>query len=177
MTTLSFTEVDIPSDIDAPPPMSDPQGTTAFDPEFPGSTPEAPYGYKPDGTPYKRRPNGGASKSAGTKKTGRANESVAKTAASMLAQINNLVGLSLMAFGFPESASSIAEANNRFEVMATEALKTDPALCKKIMSAGAASGRTALFMAYGYMGMSIAPAMRNEIIARRAEQEGDDYEV
>lgn len=176
MTVIQFSDSDIPTD--EAPITAMPEGTTSYDPEFPGSTPDAPYGYKADGTPRKRRPNGSGTAAAPTKRSGgRGSESSARAAAGMLAQINNLVGLSLMGFGFSMTGQALTDANERFETLAMEALKTDPALCKKIMSAGATSGRTALFMAYGYLGMNIIPAMRMELAQRKAERgEDETYE-
>ena len=168
MTTnvLDFRSGEIPDD--APPGTSMPEGATSFDPEFPGSTEEAPYGYKPDGTPYKRRPNGGGRpKGSGIK--GKGNESNARAAANMLCMMNNMLGVSLSMFGLPLTGAAIADANAQFEVMAIEALRTDPALCRKIMSAGATTGKTQLILAYGYLGMSAFPAMREEYAARRSE--------
>jgi hypothetical protein len=46
--------------------------------------------------------------------------------------------------------------------MAREALATDPALCKKILSAGATSGKAGLVMAYVMLGATVVPTMRSE---------------
>jgi hypothetical protein len=97
----------------------------------------------------------------------------------MLAQVNNLVCMSLAMAGLPQTGASLAESNGQFESMALEALRTDPALCKKILSAGATSGRTALFMAYGYLAMSAFPTARAEFKdarEKRLEESDNDNE-
>lgn len=156
--------VDEPPDFDTGP---------NFDPEYPGSTPEAPYGYKEDGTPYKRRPRGAgksASKSTGKRNTV-ASDAMARSAAGLLAQVNILTGLSLAAFGFNETVETIKEANSRFEEMAYGALLNDPALCKKILSAGTNSGAMQLSMAYLTLGLAIFPSARNDIKRKRMTDE------
>ncbi|HWV44403.1 MAG TPA: hypothetical protein VN039_00005, partial [Nitrospira sp.] len=108
---LDFKDVEIPED--NAPPVAMPEGASSYDPDFPGSTEEAPYGYKADGTPYKRRPNAGAGrpKGSGSKGVGKVGESQARAAAQLLGQLNSLVGMSLAAFGMPMTAGSIMEAN------------------------------------------------------------------
>lgn len=174
MTTLDFREVDAPTD--DPPALE----IADFDPEFPGSTPEAPYGFKEDGTPYKRRPKGSGTGGSKTPRStaSKANETLATSAARMLCQINSLVGISLTVFGMPETAMDIEKANAQFETMAIESLRTDPTLCRKILSAGASSGRTGLLMAYIYLAGSAFPSARSEIKAKRRihELEGDDVD-
>lgn len=145
----------------------------SFDPEYPGSTPEAPYGYKEDGTPYKRRPRG-SGKSSGkspTKRKTAASEPLARSAAGLLAQMNTLTGFSLAAFGFNETSESIAKANERFEDMAYGALLNNPDLCKKILSAGTNSSTAQLSMAYVTLALAIFPSARNDIKRKR---ENDD---
>lgn len=44
------------------------------DKETPGESPDAPYGYKPDGTPYKRRPSGPRATKTGGGRAGKAAE-------------------------------------------------------------------------------------------------------
>ncbi len=148
-----------------------------YDPDYPGSTPEAPYGFKEDGTPYKRRPkgsSGSSGKSAAAKAPSKANEALATSAARALCQVNTLIGMSLTVFGMPKTAEDMEKANAQFEIMAKESLRTDPALCRKILSAGASSGRTGLLVAYMYLVGSAFPAARTELKARRAEHEFPD---
>jgi hypothetical protein len=158
---------------DETPVVSSESVTGDFDPDYPGSTSDAPYGFKDDGTPYRRRPRGTAnkaSKSTGTRRSP-ASESQARTAAALLAKANNLMAISLMALGMPLTAMQLRQANEDFESMAYEALLTDPALCRKILSAGATSGKTALLLAYGMLGFSVVPSAMGELKERRAKAE------
>jgi hypothetical protein len=93
----------------------------------------------------------------------------AAAAAALLARVNNLVGVSLHMFGMVNTANALVEANEQFEVMAREALATDPVLCRKILSAGASSGKAGLTMAYIMLGAQMTPAALQEYKAKRAE--------
>lgn len=169
---IAFGETDIPADTptDTPPPT-----TGDYDPMYPGSTPEAPYGYKDDGTPYKRRPRGTAGPRASSGRMP-ATETQAAAAAGMLGKLNMLIGISLHAFGMVDTAMSLKEANDGFEAMAKEALLTDPELCKKILSTGGMTGKTGLAVAYGTLAISIYPAAKDEIAAKRAARLERGYE-
>ena len=171
--TIEFTEADIPAAPDDIAPATEEVVSTTgdYDPLYPGSTPEAPYGYKADGTAYKRRPNKGYTRRESGSGRIVASESQAKAAAAMLAQVNNLVCISIHVAGMPRTATSIQEQNAQFEAMAFEALLTDPALCKKILMAGANSGKAALLMAYATLGMSAVPAAISEVKERRNNDE------
>lgn len=153
-----------------------------YDPAYPGSTPDAPYGYKPDGTPYKRRPRGTASGPAKSPATGTrrmaASETSARAAANMLGRMNSLIGFSLVALGMPNTAGQLAENNETFVEQAYEALLTDPELCRKIMSAGAQSGKAQLMMAYAMLGASVVPTAVVDIKEKRAlaQEAGNDVE-
>lgn len=167
---------DIPPHVDEPPETTAPNGD--FDPLYPGSTPDAPYGFKPDGTPYRRRPKGTA---GGTVKTGNkrmpATDASARAAASLLARMNMLLGIGIYTAGMERTAEAIKEANEQFEVMAYEALQADPQLCRKILGAGASSGKAGLVMAYVMLGASAFPSARQEIQearARKAENHADE---
>lgn len=174
MATM-FTETDTP--VDEPPDTVNNLGD--YDPLYPGSTPDAPYGYFENGNPRKRRPKGmGGTRISGVSRSSNTAQAVA--AAQMLARINGLVGISLNMFGMPMTAAMLADANKNFEAMATEALMSDPALCKKILSAGQSSGKAGLTMAYIVMGVSIAPGITAEYkMKRRAAEtvEGEAYET
>lgn len=159
-------EGSIPPPDDTTPPTVAANGD--YDPAYPGSTPDAPYGFKDDGTPYRRRPKGTAGSKSPSKNTP-ATDRMAKTAANLLARGNSLMAMGLMALGLPMTASSMAEANDTFEELAYQALLNDPVLCKKILSAGAVSGKAGLAIAYGSLGMAIAPAAINEVKAKRRE--------
>jgi len=168
-TELAFEKVDTP---DETPPLSG----GSFDPRYPDSTPDAPYGFKPNGDPYKRHHSGnGPSKttrSGGSVGRTPASEAQARSAASVLATANKLIGMALLPI-LPETAVALAEANPTFEQLAFEALLSDPALCKKILGAGTQSAKAQLAMAYGAIAMSVGPAAYAEVKARRAEK-GDD---
>lgn len=161
-------EADIPADES---PDIEVSSTGDFDPDYPGSTPDAPYGFKPNGEPYKRRPNkSGTRASSGVTKSP-ANDSLARSAAGVLSTMNILVGMSISAFGMTQTSESIVEANKRFEVMAVDALRNDPALCRKILSAGTSSGKAQLAMAYGTLALAVFPAAKNDVQMLRSKDD------
>lgn len=171
-TDISFSTVDIP---DMPMDETPPIDGADFDPEYPGSTPEAPYGFKPDGTAYRRRPRGSAPKSSGaTSRRMPASGAQAEAAAGMLATLNTIIGVGFAVAGMPATAAAIEAGNDRFTELATQALLTDPALCKKIIGTGGTSGKMGLAIAYSTLGMSLYPVARMEIKSKR-EAESDDY--
>lgn len=141
--------------------------TGDYDPQYPGSTPNAPYGFKPNGEPYARHHG----KRSGNKSASKQSVGSAKSAANMLGQMNLLVALSLGAFGLPQTSESIMEANEQFVAMAEQALASDPALCRRILSAGTSSGKAALVMAYASLGMAIYPVATKELKQRKLERE------
>src|SRR3954469_24269375 len=146
--TATLIDADIPAD--EIPPLDN--GTGDYDPQYPGSTEDAPYGFKPDGTPYKRRPKGTGGSNTGGKASnaGRmpASDIQARTAANLLANGNALIGASLAIFGLTQTTEQLAAANEQFKELAYEALLHDPALCKKILSTGATGGKMGLTLAY-----------------------------
>lgn len=150
-----------------------------YDQDYPYSTEEHPYGFFPleDGTPdfgrpRKRRPKG--SGGGGTKSSTSAKPSGnARQAARLLAQMNMFVGMGIMSFGFIQTAEQLKAANAGFEEMAYDALVNDPALCKKILSAGASSGKSQLVMAYAMLGVAIVPVAMTEAKSIRGTIEGD----
>ena len=168
------TEFEITDVPDEAPETDNPVSTTGdYDPQYPGSTPDAPYGFKPDGTPYKRRPRG----TGGSKKTvGRmpATDSMATQAAALLASANNLLGMGLHVFGMPMTSERLQEANKQFEAMAFQALLSDPALCRKILANGAVGGKAMLAMAYLNLGASLYPVARQEFTERKVLTDGND---
>jgi hypothetical protein len=160
-TELEFSVTPISDDVT--PPITD----EPFDPQYPDSTPEAPYGFKPDGTPYKRHHGRGRQSTTGRMP---ASGKQAETAAALLARMNTLIGFALITAGMPESAEKLAENNEQFEEMARGALETDPALCRKILSAGATSGKAGLVMAYVVLGATTFPAMKSEYRANHPKE-------
>lgn len=169
MTIDMFTTTDIP--VDESPAMSN--GSPDFDVAYPGSTPDAPYGFKDNGEPYRRRPSGagGTRKANGGKGRGNmpASESQARSAAALLGQLNTIIGFSLASLGLPATGAQLAANNDVFVEQAYSALLTDPGLCRKIMGAGAQSGKAALVMAYGMLAISVVPVATAEVKARRVE--------
>lgn len=163
-------EADIPQDET---PDIEVSSTGDFDPDYPGSTADAPYGFKPNGEPYKRRPNksGSRASSSGGVTKSPANDSLARSAAGVLSTMNILVGMSVSAFGMTQTSESIVEANKRFEVMAVDALRNDPALCRKILSAGTSSGKAQLVMAYGTLALAVFPAAKNDVQMLRSKDD------
>lgn len=179
---------DYPEDNEPITPPTPAPVTEWYNKDFPHSTPEVPYGYfpNPDGSPDFSRPRtrkprgytGDAKPSPGkpasgsnsrVSRTTAASDAQAKQAASLLGTMNGLVGMSLAIFGMPVTAEALKDANEDFEEQAYLALLNDPALCRKILSAGASSGKAQLTMAYVALGASVGPAAWLEIQTRRAE--------
>lgn len=130
--------------------------------------PEAPYGRTPTGRIRKRPVGNSTPRASGN---GKRNDKLAADAASILARGNSLIGMSLAVFGMPLTAEALKDANDTFETMAREALVNDPALCRKILTAGATGGKTGLVLAYGMLAGSIGPTAFMEVKARRALME------
>lgn len=169
-TELSFEKVAVPdSDRDETPPIAG----VPFDPQYPDSTPEAPYGYRADGTPYKRHHGQGrkARASSGGKRMP-ASDAQARGAAGVLATANKLIAMALNPI-LPKMATELLAENDQFEDMAYDALLSDPVLCKKILGAGSQSGKVQLAMAYGALALSVAPTAATEIRIRRAQQNAE----
>lgn len=116
--------------------------------------PEAPYGRTASGR-IRKRPVG-ARKNAATGPRG-SNETLAKQAASLLAQTNGLITTGLFLTGFKQTASEIAARNDAFEAQVASALLTDPALCRTILKAGGTSAKLSLLIAYAMLAGSVAP--------------------
>lgn len=159
MALLDFRDADTPPD-ETPP--ADPPGPAPDD-----ATEEAPYGYTPTGR-IRKRPVGSRANTGGAGAS-RGNEALAASAASLLAQMNSIVGLSLAAFKLPVTAEKIGEANENFETMARNALAGDPKLCRRILSGGVSSSKAGLTMAYVALGIAIIPSAQTEIKERRTE--------
>jgi hypothetical protein len=126
-------------------------------------------GRKPKFCDAHRKSPAGKKMSSGTK-----NESLARQAAAALAQLNGLACIGLMVVGFPATAGAISERNEDFENQAYNALLTDPALCATILKAGATSGKAALIIAYGMLGVSVAPVAVGELRERRALRDTEE---
>ncbi|HEY6022457.1 MAG TPA: hypothetical protein VIY48_22125 [Candidatus Paceibacterota bacterium] len=168
-----------PSFVDEAPATDATEATGWFNPEYPHSTEEHPYGYFPISAsnpdpdfsrPRKRRPHNRSGSGSSVATSARA-DTTAKTAAAMLSRMNSFVGMALMSFGMPLSGQALNEANSVFEDMAYEALQTDPTLARKILSAGATSGKAQLTMAYVMLGGSIAPVAYMEVKSKRENED------
>ncbi len=171
-TDIAFAPVEIPQD-DKPTLDGVP-----FDSRYPDSTPDAPYGFKPNGEPYRRHHGPGKSTGSATGRGGSrmpASDAQARSAASVLGTLNKLIGMALLPI-LPGTAVAITEGNDDFEQLAFQALLTDPALCKRILGAGTSSGKAQLFMAYGALGMSVVPTAMGEIKMKRSEREDNSNE-
>lgn len=150
---------------DEAPPLEE-ESTSDYDPAFPGSTKDAPYGFKPDGAPYKRRPNKSGTRESGVKRTP-ASESAARAAAGLLAQLNTILVM-VLGTPMPQTAEQLEKGNKSFEEMAYQSLLSDPVLCRKILAAGKTSGTAGLVMAYAVLGLSVGPTAVEEYRSRRA---------
>lgn len=117
---------------------------------------EAPYGYTASGR-IRKRPIGSRVGDASPRKAGMSNEKLARQAAALLAQVNNIVAVGLTIAGMPGTASAIANANDGFEEQAYNALLPDPALCRSIVRVGGTSSKVSLLIAYGMFTVQIAP--------------------
>lgn len=102
----------------------------------------------------------------------RANDTAA-LAASVLAQMNGYLGLGLMIFGLPLTATEINKANEQFRELAYEALLLDSKLSKRIVSAGGKSAGVALSMAYATLTVNVAPVAMQELKQRKASKNVD----
>lgn len=106
-----------------------------------------------------------------SRSSGRGSEAVARNAASMLGQLNGLIGMGLAMYGLNMTAASIERANEQFVESATQALINDPKLARKIVGLGATTGKASLAVAYGMLGAAIAPAAVVEIKMKKADQD------
>lgn len=168
---LQITETEKPDEPSDVTPLSNDYG--ASDAEYKCQVCGKPLVYAGRGRKPKFCDDHKKSASKSTVKRSAASESQARAAAGLLAKINSMLGIGLMSFGMPMTAETLIKANEDFENMAYEALLNDPALCRKILSAGATSGKAGLVMAYGMLGVSVVPAAMLDIKARRAAIERD----
>ena len=166
---MEFTDTAVPKD-EAPPL----EVTGDYNPEYPGSTEEAPYGFKDDGTPYKRRPRASGPARVSGRGNMPASNAQATQAAALLGRGNLLIAMVAGFAGMPKTAERITASNDSFEAMARDALATDPALCKSILSAGSTSGKAGLAMAYVMLGGSIFGTAREEIRELRKQEEEEE---
>ena len=133
-----------------------PRDVPAVDPDDDtGTDSVAPYGYTASGR-IRKRPLGSRLDGV-VRKAGMSNEKLARQAASLLAQANNIMATGLLLTGFRGTSSALANANDAFEENAYQALLPDPALCRSICKAGGTSSKLSLIIAYGMLGGQVGP--------------------
>lgn len=98
------------------------------------------------------------------------NEKLARQATDVLVTLNGAGAAGAFMIGWRHTASTIANANDAFEVAAYEALLLDPGLCRLILRGGQNSGKLALGLAYGMFLASVAPAAVSDYRAMAAEK-------
>lgn len=112
-------------------------------------------------------------KGSGKSTANRSNRVLAEQAADALVQVNSLVAMLCLTpvLRMPATGTAISAAEDGFREQAVEALTTDPKLCRTILKAGTTSGRMALVIAYGMLGVAVAPVAYMELQQKRAEAE------
>jgi hypothetical protein len=176
VTALSFVE----DTADAPPRDTTPPFADGgdFNPEYPGSTKEAPYGFTREGKPRVRKPYRYGDGQGGTtdNKAGRSpqNEKLAQQASDVLTTGVSIVGTIAMAVGFQRTAGAMAANIDGLAARNVAALQTDPALCRMILRAGPASARLVLVGSFAMFGFQVAPTAVAEWREFRDKGEGDD---
>lgn len=89
---------------------------------------------------------------------------------------HSMIALGLVSAGYMQTASAFADAEDKWEIAAREALVNDPKLAKMIVGASAKTGSIAFFGAYAGLAMAVGQAAyveRREIRAAREESEGE----
>lgn len=109
-------------------------------------------------------------KASQVKLTGNASN-LATQAAKTLVQINTMIGMLGAATGFFRTASEIFAYQETFEAQAFTALSTDLELCRAILRTGAKSAKVSLILAYGGMGVAVAPTAMNEFREKKTARE------
>lgn len=117
-----------------------------------------------------------ATKSSVGKVTGSA-ATLAAQATGVLVQLNGMIAIGLSAMQMFRTAGAIVENNDMFEARAYAALSTDTELCKMILKTGGKSAKVSLALAYGTMGMAIAPTAMEELKERKAERDARREEL
>lgn len=102
---------------------------------------------------------------------------LAAQATGVLVQLNAILAMGAAAMGLFRTGGAIAAANEGFEQAAYRALLTDEALCKAILKTGSKSAKVALGLAYGSLGMAVAPTAIEEFKERKAEREAKRVEA
>ena len=110
------------------------------------------------------------SKGSKTVSGGRANTKLAHQAACVLAQTHAMKALGIHFLGMPKTASSIGMAETSFIEMATEALESDPGMCRVILRLGTKSSKIALLMVYGQFLAAVVPIAVMEYQEKKAAE-------
>lgn len=98
--------------------------------------------------------------------TGRVTGSAASLAAQAtetLSQLNAMIAVGAMAVQMFQTAKALQEGDEQFRAQAFAALVTDPELCKFILKGGVMSAKLTLALAYGGLGMTVAPTAIMEL--------------
>lgn len=108
------------------------------------------------------------------------NDKLAAMATDVLCQVNGIFAMGAAFMTLFRTAGAVNDRDEVFRVQTYEALKTDVALCKKIVSAGSKSAIFSLIVAYGMLAASVAPVALEELKEKRekrlAEQEDEVME-
>lgn len=99
------------------------------------------------------------------------NEQLAAQAVEVLCGINGVVAFGARVMRLTDTGKAITDRETVFREQAYSALLIDPKLCRTILKGSSTSGIFALAMAYGMLGVSIAPVAIDEFKALRAEAE------
>jgi hypothetical protein len=132
---------------------------------------DVPYGGRGPRPRYCTNCKGGTAKRSASPRVGGKDANLAAQATGVLVQLNAMIAMGVAAVGMFRTGSSIAAANEGFEVAAYNALLTDPEFCKMILKGGAKSSKVSLALAYGAMGMAVMPTAVEEMRERKAERD------
>lgn len=113
------------------------------------------------------------SRSASGPRVKGANDALARQATESLVQLNALISMGLTLLGYYSTAGQIVANEEGFRVQVHNALLTDPKLAASIARAGTTSGKVALIMAYGMLGVKVGPVLVLEHKEIKASREAD----
>jgi hypothetical protein len=153
-----------PSDVDEIPELDDIEYPCVVCGQESG--PYGGRGPKPKRCPiHKKAPAGKAAPRVAGK-----DANLAAQATGVLVQLNAMIAMGAAAVGLFNTAVAIKDANEAFESTAYQALVTDPEFCKFLLKGGAKSAKLSLALAYGGMGVYVAPIAASEIKLKREER-------
>lgn len=105
------------------------------------------------------------------------NANLAAQATEVLSQLNAFVAMGAAVMKMFNTSSAIAAYDETFKGQAYAALVTDPELCRFILKGGVKSAKLTLAIAYGGMGIAVAPTAFmefKEMKAARNAARGED---